>query len=395
LKNTELVLLMICLQQGIFAFGWWVAGWVLGLPRRPAAHWLFATIATGVGLAALLMRGHWPDWLTRQAANLVLMLAFIAMRRGVQVFLKLRSTDREFALVLLLDVAVLWSAGSWAGAGGTVAVIGSSALIAWVLLRTAFEAHAGLRRRAGLGPARAVAAPIAMLGLLYVVRVVSGLLKPAQAARPLDESNPFNTAVVLAFLFVGLLLNLVLAYMVIQRLVSRLHHLSHRDTLTGLLNRRALYPLLLREAHRLRRGGEGYALLMIDIDHFKRVNDNHGHAAGDAALVSIAQILRGVGRELDQVARLGGEEFCLLLPGTDRDGALHLGQRVRDAVAQAAWHGLQHPLTVSVGVAAALDADEAPDSVMARADAALYRAKAEGRDRVVMAQPRVAVLRPA
>lgn len=85
MKNTELVLLMICLQQGIFAFGWWVAGWVLGLPRRPAAHWLFATVATGAGLATLLMRGSWPDGLTRQGANLLLMLAFIAMRRGVQV----------------------------------------------------------------------------------------------------------------------------------------------------------------------------------------------------------------------------------------------------------------------------------------------------------------------
>lgn len=287
--------------------------------------------------------------------------------------------------MLALDVAVLWGSGSWVSNGGAVAVIGSSALIAWMLLRTAFEAHAGLRLRAGLGPARAVAAPIALLGLLYAVRVVSGLARPAQAARPLDESNPFNTAVVLAFLFVGLLLNLVLAYMVIERLVSRLHHLSHRDTLTGLLNRRALYPLLLREAGRLRRCGDGYALLMVDIDHFKRVNDNHGHATGDAALVSVAQILRGVGRELDQVARLGGEEFCLLLPCTDRDGALRLGQRVREAVAQAGWHGLAHPLTVSVGVAAALDADEAPDAVMARADAALYQAKAQGRDRVVMA----------
>lgn len=395
MKNTELVLLMITLQQGIFAFGWWVAGWVLGLPRRPAAHWLVATIATGFGLAALLMRGSWPDWLTRQGANLLLMLAFIAMRRGVQVFLKLRATDREYAIVLALDAAVLWGTGSWTAAGGAVAVIGSSALIAWMLLRTAFEAHAGLRRRAGLGPARAVATPIALLGLLYLVRVVSGLVRPAEAARPLDESNPFNTAVVLAFLFVGLLLNLVLAYMVIQRLVSRLHHLSHRDTLTGLLNRRALYPLLLREAGRLRRCGEGYALLMVDIDHFKRVNDNHGHARGDAALVSVAQILRGVGRELDQVARLGGEEFCLLLPCTGHEGALHLGQRVREAVAAAAWHDLAHPLTVSVGVAAASDADEAPDAVMARADAALYQAKAQGRDRVVLAQPRAGVMQPA
>src|SRR5439155_26242939 len=151
---------------------------------------------------------------------------------------------------------------------------------------------------------------------------IAGVLAPSVAARPLHEPNAFNSGVVFAFMVVGLMVNLVLALMVVGRLVTRLQHLSERDALTGLLNRRALAPLLQREAGRLRRYRETYAVLMIDIDYFKGVNDKHGHAAGDAALCKLANVLRGAAREVDHIARLGGEEFCILLPHADLDRAM-------------------------------------------------------------------------
>ena len=131
-----------------------------------------------------------------------------------------------------------------------------------------------------------------LLGGLYVARMIVALIDPELAARPLNEASAFNTGVLLVYMVVGLVLNLVLAYMVVNRLVRRLQHLSQRDALTGLLNRRALQPMLAREASRLRRYGETYALVMVDIDHFKAVNDSHGHAVGDAVLVSVAELLR-------------------------------------------------------------------------------------------------------
>jgi diguanylate cyclase (GGDEF)-like protein len=192
----------------------------------------------------------------------------------------------------------------------------------------------------------------------------------------------------MVFMLVGLLLNLVLALMVVGRLVSRLQHLSERDALTGLLNRRAIAPLLAREAGRLRRYGESYALLMVDVDHFKTINDCHGHAAGDAALVQLARVLREAAREVDSIARMGGEEFCILLPHCDQDGAMRLAERVHAAMHEAVWTGATQRLTVSVGVAVALAPEETPEAVLERADQALYRAKNDGRDRVVVAEPR-------
>jgi diguanylate cyclase (GGDEF)-like protein len=183
--------------------------------------------------------------------------------------------------------------------------------------------------------------------------------------------------------------------MVVGRLVTRLQHLSERDALTGLLNRRALAPLLQREAGRLRRYGETYSLLMIDIDHFKSINDSHGHAAGDAALCKLADVLCHAAREVDHIARLGGEEFCILLPHADLEGAMRVAERAHVAVRDTAWSEFERPVTISVGVAVAQSPDEPPQAVLERADKALYRAKNAGRDQIALAEPALGGLQVA
>ena len=386
MNDIQTVLLLIALQQALCALAWWVGGWHLGLPKHVAAHWMVAALATAAGLALVLQRGRWPAWLTLEVANLAIMFGFVAMRRGVQVFLRIAVTDREHALVLGLDALLLLGllvAPGW----GAAVVIGASLPIAWTLLRAAFESHRALHSEGAIATARAVAAPLGLLGGLFALRALSGMLAPDIAARPLNEANAFNTSAALVFMLVGLMINLVLALMVVGRLVSRLQQLSDRDALTGLLNRRALAPLLQREAGRLRRYGESYALLMVDVDHFKAINDGHGHAAGDRALVQLSAVLRQAAREVDHVARLGGEEFCLLLPHTDLAGATHLAQRVHEAVRRASWSEFERGITVSVGVAVAQSPDEPPQAALERADQALYRAKHAGRDRVVLADP--------
>ncbi len=384
------ILVLIALQQGLFAVGWWLAGWRLGMSRRAAAHWIVATIASAIGVSCVLTRGSWSDLIGYGLANLMAMLTFTAMRRGVQIFLRLPRTDRESCWLFVMLMGVL-AAGLGRIEFRPYMTVFTSALMAWTLLLTAREVYGALSRAGDLVSARVIAAPMAVLGVVYAARVVAAFWRPDLAARPLHEGNAVNLGLGVLLVMVGLVLNLILGYMVASRLVGRLHRLSQRDPLTGLLNRRGLSPHLAREVGRLRRYGQAYAILMVDIDHFKQINDRHGHAAGDDALVLLARVLRHVAREVDQVARVGGEEFCLLLPTSDLDGALRLGQRVQQAVREAPWDELRRaldgPLTVSIGVAIAADAEETSESVLARADSALYRAKSLGRDRVVLAQP--------
>ena len=138
---------------------------------------------------------------------------------------------------------------------------------------------------------------------------------------------------------------------------------------------------------RVARKGDRCAVLMLDLDHFKAVNDRYGHAVGDTVLRSFAEILRDSLRSSDLAGRVGGEEFAVLLPHTDLAGALLLAERIRHAVASYC-RVPQHPelrMTVSIGASELLPEDPSPEVALARADAALYRAKQEGRNRVVAA----------
>jgi diguanylate cyclase (GGDEF)-like protein/PAS domain S-box-containing protein len=161
------------------------------------------------------------------------------------------------------------------------------------------------------------------------------------------------------------------------------------DFLTGVANRRSLMQCLAVEFERVRRsaGSHRCAVLAIDLDLFKQVNDRHGHAAGDAVLQQVAALMRRITRQHDLVARSGGEEFMLLLPEAGADDALALAERLRAGLrTQPVQHqGLQLAVTVSVGVSPILPEDTSVDAVLARADGALYAAKAAGRDRVCLA----------
>ncbi|GJG87850.1 hypothetical protein tb265_30310 [Gemmatimonadetes bacterium T265] len=168
---------------------------------------------------------------------------------------------------------------------------------------------------------------------------------------------------------------------------ARLEHLATTDPLTGLLNRRALSERLTTEMERALRYDTSVALLLVDLDHFKRVNDTYGHLAGDGVLRTVAELLGEEARSSDLVGRYGGEEFIVVLPETDDAGAAVLAERMRERVAGhvfRAWEdGRTLRVTASIGVATFPAARiESVEDLFARADGALYRAKAEGRDRV-------------
>lgn len=165
-----------------------------------------------------------------------------------------------------------------------------------------------------------------------------------------------------------------------------LRRLATTDILTGLPNRRHFLERMEQELARFHRFGKSTALLMIDIDHFKLVNDRHGHAAGDAVLRHFAGLTLATLRKIDLIGRLGGEEFALILPGTDAEGAHLYAERLRRAVEEHAClaGAVEVPVTVSIGLTLFETSDIGTDLPLARADAALYQAKQEGRNRVEM-----------
>jgi diguanylate cyclase (GGDEF)-like protein len=169
--------------------------------------------------------------------------------------------------------------------------------------------------------------------------------------------------------------------------LAALADLARRDALTGLANRRAFEESLRRELFRARRSGGALAVVVLDLDHFKRVNDSHGHQTGDRVLVEVAARAERALRAEDLLARTGGEEFTALLPGATLEAAAEVAERVRRAVAEEeiAVPGGALRATVSLGCAALSAEERDAAALIARADARLYDAKRAGRNRVAWA----------
>ena len=382
LSLAELLMGVILLQQGLAALMWWLSSRIQVVPRVPALHWAAAALWAAAVVAATLFGQGLGKWFSHSLTNMLAPGVFILLRLGLQILLRAPRHDGEHWMVGLLAVACAWG-GHVAAAPLFWGIATASLLNAYCLLRLAQGVRLPVREELGQAALRLVAWPLCALAGVFVLRALLSVLVPPELVRPLYVDTSANIVVLVIMMTLGLVMHLVLALCVALRLVRRMHRLSRQDALTLLPNRRAADEHLARLFARLRAGQGGFALALADVDHFKRVNDQHGHAIGDRALAHLAAQLRAQARPVDLVARFGGEEFVLLLPDVDLAGAQAGAERQRAAVAAEPLRlgGGQLGLSISLGVGLAR-ADDSPETLLARVDAALYRAKAAGRNRV-------------
>ena len=228
-------------------------------------------------------------------------------------------------------------------------------------------------------------ATLAIVGSSVLLSVLLDVLWHLLAGWPLSTRSLLLATLLpvpIAGLGAGITLRLIVA---LDQARSRAEQLALTDALTGVRNRRWFMTQAALEFERATRHGRALALVLIDVDHFKRVNDEHGHQTGDRLLVEIAQTCAATLRRTDLLARFGGEEFIVLLPETGQREAVRLAERMRQAV-QAGLrdprHPLQVPVTISLGVVAMSAATPTLDALIRATDQALYDAKRAGRDRV-------------
>ena len=229
-------------------------------------------------------------------------------------------------------------------------------------------------------------------------RPATALLPPTPSGQPVELTLATAIGTIEAILrrqplappdcgSVGTLVDITLS----KEMERRLRELATIDDLTGALNRRAFFDAATQEIERAGRYAIPVSVVMIDLDHFKQINDRHGHAVGDAVLREAAAAIAASLREVDRLGRLGGEEFAVLLPQTPLAGAVEVAERLRRAIAAVAVPlgpgAATVGLTASLGVAEHRLGTLGPDAVLNRADAALYRAKRDGRDRVTQDPP--------
>jgi diguanylate cyclase (GGDEF)-like protein len=333
--------------------------------------WTWAVTSQAVAYLLLANAGRLPVWLSAFGGNVLgavsVALFFMAIRRFLQ-----RKSPWWPMVVMVVSVSAV---GGFAGAKYEAATIfngfvyGAMQLLnGWALMR---ESSARSHR---------------MQRLVAVFYLAMGLVLPARATalalqgwgidyleHPLAWQEPIYT---FGFLFV-IVTNLGFLLMCKMRAEADVRLQAMTDDLTGLANRRAL-DLAIEEALQ---AGRPFAVAMVDLDHFKRINDDFGHSTGDAVLADFAGRLRTAVGPQDQPFRYGGEEFSVLLPGVDLTGAMVVAEHLRQQVARPCSPDGMHAITASLGVAAWQPGDTA-DTLLRRADQGLYQAKALGRNRV-------------
>jgi diguanylate cyclase (GGDEF)-like protein len=247
---------------------------------------------------------------------------------------------------------------------------------AWVLLRSPRT------DRKGIGIVLA-ASWHAILALVYGIRALHAAALP-QGESELLTQDATQIVYTASFTICNLMLVIGFATLASDYVRARIEEQARRDPLTGTFNRQALVECLEREFSQSRRGSHTFSVAMLDVDHFKKINDGYGHPIGDQVLVHLCRQTRYLIRPHDVLARYGGEEFFIVMPGTPLSAAVLVAQRILlDAVR------LDDPslprLTISIGVAEWSGEDASVAALVSRTDAALYQAKANGRNRVEIA----------
>ena len=352
-----------------------------GLPGL--GQWAWGSVAGAVSLGLIAARGAIPEILSLSVAQLLVIVGFVLAWDGFRRFLVRPALAPPVLVGIMLAVVGLTAISQFDGTlslrsilnSGAIAAI--STMIARELLVPDFTGQVARRTIGWIYGANAVFFLGRGLVAFHGVVEINGLASGNAAALSL-----------LWWLCMSISVTLCMALMTGGRLQDDLNQQASRDPLTGALNRRAFALVAEKELARARRGGRSLALLMMDLDHFKQINDHLGHAGGDAMLCLFVRLAGGVLRGEDVFCRFGGEEFVALLPDSSEEQALAVAERLRFAFAEAAAEDvgddLPFALTVSVGISA-LQADEDLEGMIRRADLALYRAKAEGRNRSEMA----------
>ena len=381
--HVPTMLAMIIASSLMMAASMAVVGW--GRRRDGLGRWAAALLVNAIGHLLIMLRGLIPDVLSIVVGNLMLSSVFVGMIAAVYQF-QGRPVRRALLLAPPLLVLVFVSVfidNFPARVSFVGLVIGLQAV--WALLAALSHRHATVGRGQWL----------LVAGLLLEAVVLGGralvAISTHSEATNILQSSALQTLTFLATFSVVLVSSVGFVFMSRDRADENNRVLAALDPLTGVANRRSLIAALDRDVARAQRMREPMALMMVDIDHFKDVNDQYGHPAGDRVLCSVVNVLRQRVRAQDLVGRYGGEEFMVLLPDTGLVGAEQLARELCKAVEESRCpaDGVPGPgiaVTVSIGVfGGRLESGDSWDMLIAAADRALYQAKNNGRNRVEVA----------
>ena len=364
---------------------WLLMGLPMKIARRAAMLLALANLLLGCATEFLLHYGDQAGYLGHQLPALLSLIGISLFRSGVRGLSRQLASLREDGIICLLAAAAMFSIPS-DQASATIVLTVISFPLAWVAARAALDCLGATRKAVGETIALAVASPFIVFAAMFLLRGIVLWIEPGINYTGAAFLN--SAAIPFMWLYLVLMasLNQTAIALILSRLATKVRLLAHRDALTDQWNRRAIMSRLREEKVRWQRTGDPFAVVMFDLDHFKAINDELGHAGGDAALRHASAVVAASLRSLDALGRFGGEEFLVLLPMTELNGACNAAERMRSALASTPlqWEGKEVPLTASFGVNTCGGKTDSVERVVQGADEAMYHAKRDGRNRVAL-----------
>ncbi|AHG46917.1 diguanylate cyclase [Rhizobium leguminosarum bv. trifolii CB782] len=371
LRTIYFIVAVSCFVLGILQ----LAAYATGRFERWPLWWGLSNLLVGVGSFLVALRNLVPYSVSVDGGNVVTIAGYMLIFFAVRVFAGRALGQRTFWLaIFLVSVPVVLIVSNPSAVSARLLYI--SVICCLCDLAVAREAI-GIARREKLYSAALLVGLYLCTAMIFAVRSILA------ATGEIGGPDPFGGSVVHSWMAISavafiMLRSMAMVLMAAERSRNQLMELAHHDPLTGALNRGGLAQ------HLPALGSQPVSLLIIDIDHFKQLNDRHGHAAGDDILRLFASVSRGIMRSGDLLARQGGDEFLAVLKNVSGEDAVAIAERIRLDFAAAVLH---HPdltvfPTLSIGVATRTESDGDFDGLMHKADAALYRSKREGRNRV-------------
>ena len=339
--------------------------------------WMLFPLLTFLASVLYTTQGRWHHLLAMALPNFLVVITLLIQLRGTYSHFGRRLQRRWIYAILLPTFAfVLWTSGKSEYfshrlifvSALTTAILGLQLPMLWRNRKGSFATHFMLFT-------------ILLIVSVMLVRAATAMVNPPPNG--ISTYSPMQAVYLATYSFGVLLLSISCILLASEQLRKEMERLLKFDALTGALTRRAALEYGQDELARIRRLGSDFSVLMVDIDHFKKINDLHGHQVGDRVLSDVVKKAEQTLRRPAAIGRYGGEEFLVLLPNTNREQAFQIAQRMQHHLAST----LENPkVTISAGVACATSQDTL-ESIIGRADDALYTAKHAGRNSIVMEEP--------
>lgn len=380
-NSSSLILIqVIC----ILCFASTIAWTVMATPMRvaPSASWRFALANLCVLLGMLLytQRTQEPSYLHWLVADNIILVGFCFLRWGAQRLYHLKSSHQFDITLIIISISLMLLAKPHSSSAAYLMIILSlAAAISFFLL--AKDHYRAFKANFTAYATYWLVIPILLIAMMFLVRALILIVYPDKIATYAAFNTEESLPILWVYIILILLVNILIIGNTINRLVVKIKTLANKDTLTGLWNRNALQAKLALEHERWLRDSISYSVILIDLDHFKQINDAHGHAAGDEVLKIAAKQFSSVTRKIDYLCRYGGEEFVLILPLTTEQKVLCVAEKLQHTLAEVnfEWQGTSIAIEASIGCATVCE-NLPVEELLNLADEAMYQAKASGRN---------------